>query len=391
MKFIKKLFLFLVLIAFLPITIFAKTEYKDVFGPTIDYKSDKVTIYLFYLDGCSHCAAEKAFLKDLKKEYPDLNIVYFEVNEYDKQFYKAQEVFDFTTNGVPLTIIGEEYYSGFVTGGSVENNIKEQIKHYYDENEEKHFEKKYEETIPILGKTDLKSVSIPLVTIVLGLVDGFNPCAMWVLLFLLTILINTNNRKKMLLIGSIFLFVSGAIYYLSILGINSILSVKYVQGLRSILGLIAIGVGIYNIYSFFKNLKSTGCEIVDDKKRKNILQRVNKIIATRNIILVIIGVSLLAISVNAIEMACSLGFPTIFSEIMALNNIKGILRLLLILTYVIFYMLDDTIVFIIAMISLKLVGTSNRIGKIVKLLAAIIMITMGILLIFFPDIIMLNF
>ncbi len=391
MKVIKKSLLVLALFLFLPITIFAKTEYKDVLGPNIDYKSDKVTIYLFYMDGCSHCAAEKEFLKDLKSNYPDLNIVYYEVHEYEKQYYKAQEVFDFSTHGVPLTIIGDEYYSGFVTGGSVEKNIREQIKHYYDENEEEKFEKKYEESIPILGKIDLKKVSIPLVTIVLGLVDGFNPCAMWVLLFLLTILINTKDRKKMLLIGSIFLFVSGLIYYLSILGINSILSIKYVKGLRTLLGLIAIGVGIYNIYLFFKNLKSTGCEIVDDKKRKNILQRVNKIVATRNIILVIIGVSLLAISVNVIEMACSLGFPTIFSEIMALNNIKGILRLLLILVYVIFYMLDDTIVFIIAMISLKLVGTSNRIGKVVKLIAAIIMITMGILLIFFPDIVMLNF
>ena len=161
--------------------------------------------------------------------------------------------------------------------------------------------------------------------------------------------------------------------------------------MRSILGAIAIIVGLYNLYLFFKNIKETGCEIVDDKKRKNILQKTNKILMTKNIFLVIIGVSTLAISVNLIEMACSLGFPTIFSEIMALNNIKGLLRLLLILMYTIFYMLDDIVVFVIAIFSLKLIGTSNRVAKGIRFIAAIIMIAMGILLIFFPNIIMLNF
>ena len=390
MKIFRSIIVLFVIFLLLPITVFAKSEYKDVLGPKINYESDKVTIYLFYMDGCSHCAAEKTFLKELGDKYPDLNIVYYDVYTYDNYYQEAQKLFDLNINSVPFTIIGEEYYLGFSKGGLVEENITDQIKHYFSDSEHKDdFTKKY--SIPLLGNINPKKASIPLVAIILGLIDGFNPCAMWVLLFLLTILINTKDRKKMLIIGSIFLFTSGLIYYLSILGINIILGIKTVLRLRSILGGVAIVVGLYNLYTFIKKFKETGCEIVDDKKRKTILQRTNKILVTRNIFLIIIGVATLAISVNLIEMACSLGFPTIFSEIMALNNIKGLNRLLLILLYTIFYMLDDIIVFIISIISLKLIGTSNRVAKVIRFIAALIMITMGILLIFFPDIIMLNF
>ena len=390
MKIFRSIIVLFVIFLLLPITVFAKSEYKDVLGPKINYESDKVTIYLFYMDGCSHCAAEKTFLKELGDKYPDLNIVYYDVYTYDNYYQEAQKLFDLNINSVPFTIIGEEYYLGFSKGGLVEENITDQIKHYFSDSEHKDdFTKKY--SIPLLGNINPKKASIPLVAIILGLIDGFNPCAMWVLLFLLTILINTKDRKKMLIIGSIFLFTSGLIYYLSILGINIILGIKTVLRLRSVLGGVAIVVGLYNLYTFIKKFKETGCEIVDDKKRKTILQRTNKILVTRNIFLIIIGVATLAISVNLIEMACSLGFPTIFSEIMALNNIKGLNRLLLILLYTIFYMLDDIIVFIISIISLKLIGTSNRVAKVIRFIAALIMITMGILLIFFPDIIMLNF
>ena len=390
MKILRSIIVLFVIFLLLPITVFAKSDYKDILGPKINYESDKVTIYLFYMDGCSHCAAEKVFLKELSDKYPDLNVVYYDVYTYDNYYQEAQKLFDLNINSVPFTIVGEEYYLGFSKGGLVEENITDQIKHYFSDSEHKDdFTKKY--SIPLLGNINPKKASIPLVAIILGLIDGFNPCAMWVLLFLLTILINAKDRKKMLIIGSIFLFTSGLIYYLSILGINIILGIKAILRLRSILGGVAIVVGLYNLYKFIKKFKETGCEIVDDKKRKTILQKTNKILITRNIFLIIIGVATLAISVNLIEMACSLGFPTIFSEIMALNNIKGLNRLLLILLYTIFYMLDDIIVFIISIISLKLIGTSNRVAKVIKFISALIMITMGILLIFFPDIIMLNF
>ena len=136
-----KYLLFTIMLLIIPITLLAKAEYNDVLGPKINYQSDEITIYLFYQDGCSHCAAEKKFLKELKTDYPKLNIVYYEVNEYEDYYYKAQDIFDLSINSVPLTIVGEEYYLGFNSGGTVEGSIKKQISYYYDDNGDSKFEK----------------------------------------------------------------------------------------------------------------------------------------------------------------------------------------------------------------------------------------------------------
>ena len=386
MKKIKLLIVVLFLLFIFPIKSFAYNNYKDVFGPKINQNNEKVTIYLFYRDGCPHCAKEKEFLKDLQKDYSELNVVLLQYSDYPDEYELAKTTFNVAGDGVPLTLIGEEYYLGF--SDIIKENMTSQVKNIFGK-EKKEFVKEYK--IPLIGNVDAKSASIPLVTVILGFIDGFNPCAMWILIFILSILINLKDRKKMLIIGSIFLLTSAIIYYLSILGISSILSIKYVEQLRVILGIVAIIVGLFNIYNWIKSLKDTGCTVVDANKRKSILERVNGIINAQSLIIMIASVIVLAISVNALEMACSLGFPAIFSEILAVNKVTGLMKYLYILLYIIFYMIDDVFVFLIAVFTFKIFAFSNKISKVIKLIAAIIMIAMGILLIFFPNIVMLNF
>ena len=390
-----KYFLFLVICTLcIPLSLLAASNYEDVLGPKIGNESTDVTIYLFHLDGCPHCAEERKYLDSIKKDYPDLRLVYYECSTDTKNYNIAVSHFGVAPSGFPFTVLGDQYYFGF--NDSVKDNIEAQLKLYYESDEDvsneskpKKFEKQY--TIPILGKVNAKSVSIPILTVILGAVDGFNPCAMWILLFLLSILINQKDRKKMILIGSIFIFTSGLIYYLAIMGINLFLNVINVKYLQVALGTVALFVGLYNIYRFIKTFKDNGCTVVNDNRRKGLLNRMNKILSASNILIMTIGVIILAISVNSLELACSLGFPTIFSEILAINNVHGVARLLYILLYTVIYMADDIIIFIIAVSTMKLVGASNRFGKWVKLVAALIMITVGVLLIWFPKIIMLNF
>ena len=111
----------------------------------------------------------------------------------------------------------------------------------------------------------------------------------------------------------------------------------------------------------------------------------------KNFLLSLIGISLLAISVNLIELACSLGFPLIFTEILAINKVKGIVKILYLLIYIFFYMLDDIFVFTISMVTLEATGITNKYNKLATLISSIIMIIMGLLLIFKPAWLMLNF
>ena len=175
------------------------------------------------------------------------------------------------------------------------------------------------------------------------------------------------------------------------LGISVVLDMATIKWLQIIIALVALVAGILNIRTFIKTRNESGCHVVDDKKRKKIFKKVQKIIKEQNIIFALIGVILLAASVNLVELACSLGFPAIFSEILALNNITGFARIIYLLIYVIFYMIDDLVVFTIAVCTLSISTRSTKYTKYVNLISGIIMILIGLLLIFKPEWIMFNF
>ena len=225
----------------------------------------------------------------------------------------------------------------------------------------------------------------------MGLIDGFNPCAMWVLLFLINMFIDMKDKKKMFLLGYTFLFTSALVYFLSMLGISVVLNMATIKWIQRVIALVALVAGILNIRTYIKTRKDTGCHVIDDKKRKKMVKRVLKITKEESLIIALIGVIALAASVNLVELACSLGFPAIFSEILALNNVTGALRIFYLLLYVLFYMIDDLIVFTIAVCTFSITAKSTKYTKYVNLIAGIIMILIGILLIFKPEWIMFNF
>ncbi len=284
----KKYLLIFFTILFFPFIASAK-EYKDVVAPIVGLNtSDNITIYFFHGDGCPHCADETIFLQQLKAEYKDkINIIKYETwyNESNEQLMnKVKEYFNSSARGVPFTVVGEEYFSGY--NSYIGEDIKSAIDDYFnpkssDKNEENNTETKNNEeiennketTIPILGKINMKKVSIPIVAIILGILDGFNPCAMWILLFLINMLFTMKDRKKMWVLGFTFLFTSAFVYFLAMLGLNVVLSFTTINWVRSLIGIVALIGGIINIRSYIKT-KEDGCHIVDDKKRNKYFNKI---------------------------------------------------------------------------------------------------------------------
>ncbi len=384
--------LIIALLIFIPINVLALSkDYVDNVASIVGEvpETNKVTLYLFYGRECPHCEEERNWLKDIEKKYDKyLDIKIYEVWHDEKNSGYAdivRENMKIDRSSVPLTVIGEKYYIGYSStiGSLIENNIKE-----YAEVDKASTEVE----IPILGKIDMKNVSIPLVAVVLGFIDGFNPCAMWVLLFLINMLFGVKNKKKAWVLGLTFLFISGFVYFLSMLGINLILGIATVNWMRFAIAVFILIAGILNARKYWKIRKEeAGCTVVDKKKRKKLATRMKSIIETRSFILALIGISVLAVSVNLIELACSLGFPLIFTEILTLNEVGGVLRLLYLILYILFYMIDDIFVFTVSMVTLEATGITNKYNKLCTLISAIIMIVMGILLIVKPEWIMLNF
>ena len=392
MKKLEKIILLLLLVL-MPLNGFAVSEhYRDKVAKIVDVEEEenKINLYLFHGSTCPHCAEEKVWLEDIKDKYSGkLNVYYYEVwNDANnaKLMNQVIELFSINKDGVPLTIIGEKYYVGFskATGSSIENVIKNYLDEGNNESEKV--------DIPIIGEVDVKDVSIPLVAVILGFIDGFNPCAMWVLLFLINLLFGMEDKKKAWVLGLTFLFISGLVYFLSMLGINLVLGVATINWMKIIIAIFILIAGFLSLKKYLKIRKEeAGCTVVDDKKRKKIIKQTKNVINSKNFGLAMIGIIALAASVNLIEMACSLGFPLVFNELLTVNNISGVTRIIYLLIYIFFYMIDDMVVFGISMFTLEATGITNKYNKLCTLISAIIMIIMGLLLLFKPDWIMFNF
>ena len=378
---------------------------------------NKITLYLFHGDGCPHCAAEIEFLNGIKDKYDNLEIVKYEVwyNEENSEFLKkVKSSFDVDNSYVPTTIIGDTLFTGYgdTSGGKIERAIKYYSKNDYTDQIEKikdgtfnkddlsdGFDKAEEKTddemtikVPLLGNVNLKRVSLTTAAVVIGLVDGFNPCAMWILLFLISVLIGMKNKKRMWALGLTFLITSALVYMLIMLSWISIaVKITTVIWVRNIIAIIALVGAFVNIRSYINSRKNGGCEVVDDKKRKNIFNKIRKFTSEKSFILALIGVIGLAVSVNLVELACSAGLPLVFTELLALNSVSDSMKLYYIFIYIIFFLLDDLVVFFIAMFTMKITGISTKYNKYSHLIGGVIMLLIGILLIFKPEWLMFQF
>lgn len=385
------------------------------------FAKESIKVYFFHGDGCPHCKEENKFLEKMKDKYPKIKVEKYEVwNNKDNQILmeKVKNKMDISENGVPLTIIGSTYVIGYTE--SFNDEIERIVNFYLDNNNNKYsdvvgniknntfkdkkvidefekYEKKTdkETTIdaPILGKVNLKNFSISSAAVLIGLIDGFNPCAMWVLLFLISMLLGMKNRRRMWIIGITFLLASAGIYMAIMLSwINVVVNISASIIFRNIIAVIALIGAIININSFRKELKKdSGCQVVDSKKRKKIFSKIKKFTTEKSLFLALGGVILLAISVNVVELACSAGLPLVFTEILTINKITGISSFYYTLIYIFFFLLDDLIIFIVAMLTSKIAAISTKYNKYSHLIGGILMLLIGVLLIVKPEWLMFNF
>ena len=214
---------------------------------------------------------------------------------------------------------------------------------------------------------------------------------MWVLLFLISSLIGMENKKRRWIIGITFLLTSALMYLLIMMSwLNIMVSITSTIVIRSIIAIFAVVFGLVNLINFFK-LKEVGCTVVNDSKRKKVFDKIRKFTTEKSLLIALVGVITLAISVNLIELACSLGLPVLFSSILGVNNVTGLSAFIYTLIYILFFLIDDLIVFIIAMFTLKITGISNKYSKYSKLIGGILMLIIGLLLLVKPEWIMFNF
>jgi len=363
---------------------------------------EEITIkaYLFFSKGCPLCNAEKNYLESIKEKYPNLEIQLLEISKKENLeiFKKTAEELNLENPSIPLLVIGKNYILGWkdeqTTGQLIENDIQCAIDTGCPDivgnlissinlKTDSSLPEKID--IPLIGEIETKNLSLPILTIILGGIDGFNPCAMWVLVFLISFLLGMKDRKRMWIFGLTFLIISGIIYFLFMAAwLKLILFIGAIFWIRLFVSLIAIGGGAYNLKEFFTEKDDATCKVTDEKKKKKIVQKMKEIVKKDSFWLVLGGIIVLAASVNLIELVCSAGLPVVFTQVLAMSNLSQWQYLLYMLLYIFIYMLDDIIVFGAAMLALKVTAKTNKYTHYSHLIGGILMIIIGLLLIFKP-------
>jgi thiol-disulfide isomerase/thioredoxin len=393
---------------------------------------ETVNVHFFFSNTCPHCAREAKFLEGLGQRYNFIKVYGYEVGSNWQSALLLQQIgkeLPADVSGVPFTVIGKEHFAGYyndqTTGSRIEAAVLQAKEQGYNdlvgeligltpspppsitpsvtpaeptptpyenepeiggEVEELSSESPLPEVfdLPILGEVKTKDLSLPALTFVIALLDGFNPCAMWVLLFLISLLIGMKDSTRRWLLGMAFIFASALVYFLFLAAwLNLVLFLGFLVWARILIGLVAIAVGVKNLRDWYLHL--TGCVVGSDEKRQKIFKRIREIIATRQIIVSLVGIVLLAFAVNLVELLCSFGLPAAYTQTLVLTNLPTWQYYAYLLFYILIFMIDDIFVFIVAMVTLQGVGIESKYARLVSLLGGAIMLFIGFALIFKPE------
>ena len=355
-------------------------------GTTIQTAETTPDIEVFVRAGCPHCEAAKDFLGDLRHERPGLHITIYDIAEDSAARQRLADLFadrGMTSIGVPTFLIGTELIVGFLSSDTTGDEIRAKLD-----------QRTQGGAAPLtgggiktawFGELRVRDLGLPLFTVAIGLLDGFNPCAMWVLLFLLSLLVNLQDRRKMALIAGTFVLVSGLIYFAFMAAwLNMFLLIGLSRGIQIALGGLALFVGVVNVKDFFALHRGISLSIPESAK-PGFYARVREILQAENLTGATVGIVVLAGLVNMIELLCTAGFPALYTQILTMQQLPtweyyGYLGL-----YNLAYILDDSLMVTIAVVTLSRRKLSYYAGRWLKLTGGAVMLSLGIVLILKPE------
>ncbi len=367
-----------------------------------------VQLHFFWSEGCPHCAKEKIFLETLDKKYDEVTVRDYEVGYHSENIALLQKIGDTLradVSGVPFLVVGKSYVVGFLsdetTGKEIENKVVYAIQNdipdivaTIDTNQENKDDKIIETTIPetlelpFIGHISVRHTSLPVLTFLLAFIDGFNPCAMWTLIFLISLLLEMKDQKRMWMLGIMFIVTSAAVYFLFLSAwFNLFLVLGVVVWVRFIIGGVALFAGWYFLRDYYVNRKG-GCSVMGDSKRQKFIEKMRMITQKPSLFLSVVGIMLLAVAVNMIELVCSAGLPAVYTKILSMSSLQPWQYYMYLFMYMLIFMADDLIIFITAMVTMKAVGIQSKYSRLSHLVGGIIMIIIGILLICKPELLM---
>ena len=240
---------------------------------------------------------------------------------------------------------------------------------------------------PIFGEFNARSVSLPLLAIVVGAVDGFNPCALWILIFLITMLLTIPDKRKRWILGLAFILTSGVVYlFLMVAWLNLAVFLTQIRLIRLLIAIFAICFGMHGIYKYISSKNApVGCDVSTNKQKTKIAERLRKIVGQKSFLLALIGIIILSASINILEALCSLGLPLMFTQVLAINELSAFQHGFYIGLYILAFIANELIIFTIAMKTMSIKAISNKYTKYSHLIGGILMLLLGLIMALRPE------
>lgn len=342
-------------------------------------------VHFFYLTGCPHCEEQRPFNEEFAEEYPQIQII-----EHDAGTPAGSAVLSelLRERGIedepefPITIFGNQVFGGWeseeTTGRAIEEALEQCL--VGDCPPPTGEEPADGIVLPIIGKIVPAEYSLPALAVILGVVDGFNPCAMWVLVYLISLIALLRDRKKVWLIVGSFVLASGVLYFLFMTAwLNAFLLIGFLKPVTVVIGLVALGGGIWQMREFVETKGAIVCEVTDAESRKRTMTRIERIVSSPITLGTIAGIVVLAFAVNSIEFVCSAAVPAIYTHVLSLASLTTFQHYGYIFLYVLFFMIDDLIIFGSAAIAMTS-SLGERYSKYFRPVGAAILILLGVLL-----------
>jgi glutaredoxin len=337
------------------------------------------TLEVFVRDGCPHCADAKAFLAGFARERPALRIVFRRIDEdaaAREDLIRLSRQAGIWPPGVPTFAFEGRILVGFdrERGAAAVRALLGEARSPADQVE-----------TALFGTLSASRLGLPLFTLALGLLDGFNPCATWVLLFLLALLVRLQDRRRMAIVAGTFVVASGVVYYAFMAAwLNLFLVVGMSDPLRWGLAALAVAIGAVNVKDFFVWGRGVSLSIPESAK-PGIYARMRAVMSAEALPASLAAVAALAVAVNFFELLCTAGIPAIYTAVLTQHHLGPAAHYAYLGLYIAGYIADDTLMVTIAVIALGARKLTEDTGRWLKLVSGAVMLALGLVMLLRPD------
>jgi hypothetical protein len=373
-----------------------------------------VPVYFFWGDGCPHCAAQKVFHEQLLADHPNVVIHAYEVYNVpaNRPLMEAMAAaFGRPVTGVPMTFIGDEVWVGYTDAYG--RQMRDAVARYEGyaapdpvDRVAPDLRERFVPTpapapaaapppsgssgattidVPLLGAIDVGSRALWFSTALIALVDGFNPCSLWVLALLLAVVINTKSRRRVLLVGLTFLLVTSAVYGLFIAGLFSIFSyVSFLGWIRVLVAGIALAFALVNLKDYFAYKQGFSLTI-DDAQKPGIYKGIRGVMSARaSLPATLAATAGMALGVTLVELPCTAGLPVLWTTLLADAGVGAVAFALLLLLYMVIFLLDELLIFGVVVVTMRAARIEEREGRVLKLVGGAVMLALALVMLVRP-------